>query len=255
VITRRALLLALPAIIIAAVCIRLGFWQLARLSERRAENARIAATIAAAPIDITAIPADSAGARGQQVAVRGTYDFDREVILLNRSREGAPGVNLLTPLRIDGRDTAIMVNRGWVYSPDGSTVDATRWREPAEARGKAYVSWLSDGLGAGPAAQARSDRRVLRLDRGIIAATMPYPIAPYQLVLLADSGNITGHGYAGAVERDTMIPVRLPLPSLDEGSHKSYAIQWFFFAAIALFGTGAVISSTQRRVVAPPGAR
>ena len=253
-ITRRVALLALPAIAIAGVCIRLGFWQLGRLSERRAENVRVAASIAAAPIDVAAIPGDSTGARGQQVAVRGTYDFANEVVLSNRSRDGAPGVNLLTPLRIEGRDTAVIVNRGWVYSPDGTSLDATAWRESPESRGTAYVSWLSDAAAAS-AAPARTDRRVLRLDRRTIAAQVPYPIAPYQLVLLADSGDGSAYGFAAEAARDTMLPVRLPLPALDEGPHKSYAIQWFCFAAIAIVGTGAVIAGGQRRVVGPTGDR
>jgi surfeit locus 1 family protein len=256
VITRRVALLALPAIVIAAVCIRLGFWQLGRLAERRAENARIAASIAAAPIDVAAIPRDSAGARGQQVTLRGTYDFANELVLTNRSRDGAPGVNLLTPLRIEGRDTAVIVNRGWIYSPDGSTIDATQWREPPGARGTAYVSWLSDiAPAASASAPVRTDRRVLRLDRQTIAAQIPYPIAPYQLVVLADSGDASGYGFVAEAARDTMLPVRLPLPALDEGPHKSYAIQWFCFAAIAIFGTGAVIAGGQRRVVGPSGDR
>jgi cytochrome oxidase assembly protein ShyY1 len=32
------------------------------------------------------------------------------------------------------------------------------------------------------------------------------------------------------------IPPRVPPPPLDEGPHKSYAIQWFSFAIIAVVG-------------------
>jgi cytochrome oxidase assembly protein ShyY1 len=32
-------------------------------------------------------------------------------------------------------------------------------------------------------------------------------------------------------------PVPAPLPELTEGPHRSYAIQWFLFAAIALVGS------------------
>ncbi len=40
-------------------------------------------------------------------------------------------------------------------------------------------------------------------------------------------------------------PVRVPPPALDEGPHKSYAIQWFSFATIALVG-GVVFARAQR---------
>jgi cytochrome oxidase assembly protein ShyY1 len=36
------------------------------------------------------------------------------------------------------------------------------------------------------------------------------------------------------------------MPALDEGPHRSYAIQWFFFAAIALAGAMAVIWRERR---------
>jgi hypothetical protein len=78
---------------------------------------------------------------------------------------------------------------------------------------------------------------------------VPYPIAPYQLILL-DSAAIdeAGESYGGAgrgplgtgAAINPTRPVRIPLPSLDEGPHRSYAVQWFAFAAIALIGTGAV---------------
>jgi cytochrome oxidase assembly protein ShyY1 len=42
-------------------------------------------------------------------------------------------------------------------------------------------------------------------------------------------------------ERARGAPTRLSLPSLDEGSHKSYAIQWFSFMAIALYGIGYLV--------------
>ena len=138
----RIVLLAIVAIAIASVCIRLGFWQLDRLAERRAENTRVAAGLAGAPVPMEAIRSDSTQSRAQRVNLRGTYDFEHEVALINRSRDGAPGVNILTPLRVPGSDTAVIVNRGWVYSPDGATIALAQWREAPEATGTAYVSWL-----------------------------------------------------------------------------------------------------------------
>lgn len=265
----RLFLLGIAAAIIAAVCIRLGVWQLERLGERRADNARAAAGLMGAPIAIEAVNADSTRSRAQRVDVRGSFDFDHEIALTSRSRDGAPGVNILTPLRVTGRDTAIIVNRGWVYSPDGATIDLALWREPVEASGTAYVSWLhvamsgeSGSESAIPAADPLSStrvapsaavsRRVARLERTAIARLLPYPIAPYQLVLIDQTliGGARGTGYGdanpspfGTAVADSMRPVRIPLPALDEGPHKSYAAQWFAFAAIAIVGTGVVMRS------------
>jgi surfeit locus 1 family protein len=43
-----------------------------------------------------------------------------------------------------------------------------------------------------------------------------------------------------------LLPRRLPPPSLDEGPHLNYAIQWFAFATIALVGAGAYLISKHR---------
>jgi surfeit locus 1 family protein len=256
----RIVLLGIIALVIAGVCVRLGIWQLDRLAQRRTENARIAAGIGGEPVAMDAVGSDSSQSRALRVRVRGRYDFENEIVLINRSRDGAPGVNILTPVRREGTDTAVLVNRGWVYSPDGATIDPTRWREPPDAAGTAYVSWLPvvdapTPRSSGPAesrADSRADspiRRVMRSDRREMAKLMPYPIAPYQLILL-DTAAIdeAGAAYGGAGAGplgtgeavDRTRPVRIPLPALDEGPHQSYAIQWFAFAAIALIGTGAV---------------
>jgi surfeit locus 1 family protein len=262
----RIVLLGVVAVVIATVCIRLGLWQLDRLEERRAENARVAAGIRGDPVDMDAIGTDSTRSRALRVRIRGSYDFENEIILINRSRDGSPGVHLLTPVRIEGRDTAVLVNRGWVYSPDGATVEPTQWREPAEAGGTAYVSWVPRVAPPTPEAStlsrsegdtgASSSRRVARLDRDALARLLPYPMAPYQLILLesdglADAGEAYGGGApaplgtGAAVDRTR--PVRIPLPALDEGAHRSYAIQWFAFATIALLGTVAVVRAERSR--------
>ena len=259
----RIVLLATLAAVIAAVCIRLGFWQLGRLEERRAENARVAAGLRGEPIPITSVSADSSQSRAQRVEVSGTYDFANEVTLINRSRDGAPGVHILTPLRVPGRDTAVLINRGWVYSPDGATIHLERWREPVDARGTAYVSWLgtSEAAGGDPVSSGVADsspRRVVRLQHAAVARLLPYPIAPYQLILIDESAESTagGSGYGagspapfGTAIADSTRPVRIPLPALDEGPHKSYALQWFAFAAIALIGTAAVVRGEWSRTL------
>jgi surfeit locus 1 family protein len=248
----RIVLLGIVALAIAAVCIRLGIWQLDRLAQRRLENARVAAGIVGEPVDMEAVGGDSTRSRALRVRLRGRYDFEHEIVLINRSRDGSPGVNLLTPLRLEGRDTAVLVNRGWVYSPDGSTVDPSRWREPVEAAGTAWVSWLpvyGRGASARSSANETTARRVLQADRQVMSGMLPYPIAPYQLVLIDEAAMNQANGYGGnggaaplgtETPIDPTRPVRIPLPSLDEGPHKSYALQWFAFAAIALIGTGAV---------------
>jgi surfeit locus 1 family protein len=71
------LLLAL----VVAACVRLGFWQLARLDERRALNAGIAARLDLPPVADVAAIADTTGLSYRTAVVHGTFDDERHVIL------------------------------------------------------------------------------------------------------------------------------------------------------------------------------
>ena len=119
---------ALVALVLAALCVRLGFWQLHRLHERRARNALVAAARALPPIDLPAdsLPLASLGER--RVRARGVYDWAHEHVWHARTYQGAPGVTLVTPLRLaDG--SWLLVDRGWAPSADAYHVDSPHFRE------------------------------------------------------------------------------------------------------------------------------
>ena len=123
---RRILIFCGFAAAAAIVFVRLGLWQIDRLHERRTLNATIEQQQRGAPLPLVNLPADTARAHYRAASVDGVYDYDHEIVLSNRTRRGSPGVDLLTPVRMAGRDTAVLVNRGWVYSPNGASVDHAR---------------------------------------------------------------------------------------------------------------------------------
>jgi surfeit locus 1 family protein len=222
------------SLVIAAGCVRLGVWQLARLGQRRAMNARIAPRMTAAPVSAAVVDRDTAKNRFSMVVVSGTPDYDHEVLLTYRGHDGAPGVDLLTPMRLPGQDTAIFVNRGWVYSPDGSTIDPRRWRESTTVFTgylDAFASETSDSVRNG---------RIRRASYEAIARAVPYPIQRYYLVALGDTAT-QGDSSSALVKI-----VRLGRPKLDEGPHLSYAFQWFGFATIAVIGAVVVAARSMR---------
>ena len=65
---------------------------------------------------------------------------------------------------------------------------------------------------------------------------MHRPLAPFVLLALGDT-----------TMRDITKPTRIPPPSQSEGSHQSYAYQWFAFATVALLGFVAVVRSDRDR--------
>ncbi len=237
-ISRSGVVAALFVLVVAGVCVRLGFWQLDRLEQRRERNAALEQAVERPPIvlrgaTLSQISRAPEAFLNRRVTVRGVYDVGQDIVLRGRSREGQPGVHLVTPLRLRDSDTAVLVNRGWAASPDAATVEPTLFAEPGPQQLVGLLQALPAGVNAGgtPAASAgRSGQSTYaRLDLPTLQARLPYPVAPFYIQQLEPSAP-SDHG-----------PDRVPLPELDEGSHLSYAVQWFSFAAIALVGFAIVV--------------
>ena len=210
------------AVSFAALSISLGFWQLRRLSARRAANALLVARRHEAEIPVDSLPADTSIAHYRRVRVRGAYDYANELILTLRGRNGSPGVNIITPVRRPGTDTAVLVNRGWVYAPDGINIDEPKWHEGDSVDANGFVETFPTQGPFDPPNPARP-RSMRRLNRPALMQLFPYPIANYYVVV-TDSARVTG------------APPRAEPAPLDEGPHRNYAIQWFSFAIISIVG-------------------
>jgi surfeit locus 1 family protein len=215
------------AILAAAGCVRLGFWQLHRRQERRARNALITSRLDSAAVDPRSLPRDTAAARFRRVRMTGTPDYAHELIYAVRTRAGSPGVNLLTPIRLANSDTVVLVNRGWVYSPDGSTIDIDRWHD----RDSTFTGFVEELPSTRGATYTNKPTIIARLSFDVVSKALPYPVLPFYIIAL-DASDTTNAA---------MRIARLTIPALDEGPHLNYAIQWFGFAAVALVGAGFVV--------------
>jgi surfeit locus 1 family protein len=229
---RGTIFFAIFAIAVSLGCVRLGFWQISRLRERQARNELVFSRLEAPPVPVHALIGDTAN-RFRRATAEGRYDFDHELIYALRPREGSPGVNILTPLLI-APDTALLVNRGWVYSPNGMTVDLSRWREPDTARVEGFVERFV--VADVPVSTLSATRAVRRLDLDSIQARIPYRLLP--LIVVQQKAA------PPAAAEDT--PVRVAPPPLSEGSHRAYAIQWFGFALVGIVGTILVAERDRR---------
>lgn len=239
---RRKAALVLVALLLATLFVRLGVWQLDRHGERREANRerrqRLAmpALSASGPAELAAFPPTESLA-WRRVRLRGRWDVEREILLGPRSHGGRPAVELLTPLLL-APDTAVLVLRGWLPSPDGlhAPVGTARPAEaPAVVAGLAVVPPRPEDREPDPSAARRlvvdgEERLALRrVDLETASYHLPYIIASF---------------YVHLTEQDPDIGALRPLPDPDPGPgpHLSYAIQWFAFALIALVGTGILLA-------------
>lgn len=234
----------LAAILVAALCARLGVWQLDRRTERLARNEAIAARMALPTLSLESVLGDTAGLIYRVAEVTGEYDAAAGIVLAGRSYQGATGAYLLVPLRLaDG--TAIMVHRGWVSALDAGKVDPADYSPTGQVtvRGllMAFPEIRSPGgdadSAAGDAVGGEFRRLWYRMDAERWRRQSPYPLATLYLQQLPSP----------AADR---LPAALPAPELDEGPHLGYAIQWFSFGVIALVGWVVLLFRRQERPTA-----
>lgn len=232
IISRRWLLTTLLVIAAVAVMARLGIWQLDRLEQRRQFNARVQAQIDQPPLELTgpALDANLYDMEYREVVVRGRYDHSQEVAIRNQAYNQQWGVFLVTPLRIEGSDRAVLVNRGWIPAEDYQSGNWEKYAEPGvvTVRGVLRRSQSQPDFGprrdptpvpGGDAVKAWHFVHVEWLDRQI-----SYDLLPVYVHQASDPAW-------------TGMPVRAELNvELSEGSHLGYAIQWFAFAALLGIG-------------------
>lgn len=225
---KRLWLFGLLTVIAASVCVRLGVWQLDRLAQRRAKNALVRANSVGTPLTMNALrQQDTSATHWHRVTLHAVADYDAEMVQASRSQAGAPGVYLLTPLRPiepGWGDTSLLLLRGYVYAPDGRTIDFAQAREGDTLTIDALVTAFPPPQKGGVRSPT-SARAIRLLDRDTLQAMMHRPLVPVVLLALGDT-----------TPRDIKRPARIPPPSLGEGPHQSYAFQWFGFATVFVIG-------------------
>ena len=213
---------------LAVTFVSLGFWQLRRLDERRADNALIVANMATDPAPLSEtlerFGQDPDALRYRRVVVEGEYEPAHEVVLTPRTNEGRPGHDVVTPLVLSGGD-AVLVDRGWVpfEFDDPPVAEAPPPEGDVQVTGILLPTQTAARAGA---ADGSTDRLTYlsSVDVDRLQPQIPLSLLPFSVQLVEQEPAAEG------------LPVPAPLPEVTEGSHLSYAWQWFFFTAILLLG-------------------
>jgi surfeit locus 1 family protein len=203
--------------------IQLGFWQLDRLQQRRDFNARVAERWQQEPFDVNnnAIPDDLSTLEYRRVQVTGEFDYNNQILLSSQTRNQAPGSVIVTPLVLDDQ-RAILVARGWL--PSGED-DPEQWSKYDEAVDAEIVGLIQESQllpnGSAPTPPTEPQQEWFQLNIDAIQPQMPYELLPVFILQLPEDGRTVND-----------LPLREEPLVLDEGSHFSYAMQWFMFAMI-----------------------
>ena len=212
--------LLVVALVVAMV--NLALWQLRRLDERRQFNSNVRAN-ANQPIegfDRVVEPAvDPSTFEWRRVRASGSYVPGHQFLVVNRSQNGETGRNVVDALQLaDG--SLLLVNRG--FAPNGVDTPATP-SGTVELVGRLRVS---EQRTTGQLSDDRSGvlTEIRRIDVGLLAGQFDATVQPMYVEQLE------------SVPADSPTLQPIVAPSLDEGPHLSYTIQWLIFSCCAIVG-------------------
>jgi surfeit locus 1 family protein len=214
--TMRRWLVLIAAVIAAALTARLGVWQLDRAAQKLALQAALDAEAARPPLRNTEL---GGAAAHRRVVLRGAWVAERTVWLDNRPMDGRAGFYIVTPLRLAGRDDAILVQRGWAPRSQADLRQLPPLATPAgevEVTGRlaASPSRLYElGEGAGGAIRQNLDVAAFAVESGLA-------LLPLTVVQTAPDG------------ADDGLLRHWPAPDLGLHKHYGYAFQWFALCAL-----------------------
>lgn len=210
-------------VVFAIACGLLSWWQWSRRAEAVAAIELVEQNFDAEPVPVEqaldGFDAWDEDDEWRPVEMRGQYLVDEQLLVRNRPRNGGPGWEVLTPLRLED-GTVFIVDRGWL--PLGSTDDVPD-EVPAAPEGEVtVVARLKQGEPTLPGRSAPAGQ----------IPTIHLPSVAEQL----GGGEVYTGAYGLLVSEDpapAATPLAVERPAADEGPHLSYAMQWIMFGVLA----------------------
>ncbi len=197
----------------------LGRWQLGRAAEKEALQARMALRGGEPVLDGASLAGDLVPDEllQRRIAARGHWLAAHTVYLDNRPMQGRAGFYVITPLRLAGSDTVVLVQRGWVPR---DFADRTRVPVVETPQGQVEVQGRivlppSKLYELGEAGQGRIRQN---LDLAQFGAETGLPLVPLSIQQTDPP--------AGGLLREW------PAPAAGVEKHHGYAFQWFGLSAL-----------------------
>ncbi|MBA3995674.1 MAG: SURF1 family protein [Candidatus Accumulibacter sp.] len=231
------LLPTLAAALLVPLFVALGQWQWGKAAVKDDLQTLLDTRSAEAPVQLAATPVDAAALRYRRIVVRGVWEPQRQILIDNRIYRERAGYHVLTPLRIEGGATRVLVNRGWIPAlPEHSRVPVVDTPAgPVDVSGLAIVPsarFFTLGADAGSAAGTGTQWQTVwqNLDlaryRAVVEAleadgangAEDFALQPVVVQMAPDSA---GGGFAR----------EWPRPDERIERHLGYALQWWSFAA------------------------
>ena len=219
--TPRWLILLVVVVLLGLACVRLSQWQFDRYAQRKDSNTLVRTNLAADAVPVGELLGPSAepssGDEWRPVTASGHYDASRQLAVLYRPREGAAGVDVVTPFITDA-GPAVLIDRGWIPAPSNGN---TAPRLPTPAPGPVTITGWVRVDSDGSASQVQpSEGSVRAISAAAVAPSLPYPLVDGFLLLTAET------------PASPDAPAAADAPDLGGGPSFFYGFQWLFFALL-----------------------
>ena len=218
---RPAMLPSVVGLLLLALLISLGFWQLDRAAQKRALLQAYDDRPTDASIRVDEQFALGPGWRYRRAQIIGSYDHAHQFLLDNRVLQGRVGYHVLTPLRLAQGDAVVLVNRGWV-AQGATRADLPPLPAPADAELsiEGLIDFPSDKvfvLGEGEDRDPGWPKVLQQIRLDLQAQQLGVRLLPMVLLLDKDQPG----GFVREWNPVVVGPER----------HVGYAVQWFALAA------------------------
>jgi len=220
---RPRLLPTLAAVLLLPLFITAGQWQWNKATIKSNLQKDLDARGAEPAIQIPTTLVDPESLRFRKIVAHGHYEAQYQILIDNRIHREQAGYHVITPLRLEGSDTRLLINRGWVpalaehhqvpliVTPTGII----------EVSGTAVVpSTRFITLGGVDDVSNKTEWQSVwqNLDLRRFGKVVDFPLQP--IVIELDAGSTAG----GFVREWRRPDERLEM-------HLGYALQWWSFAA------------------------
>lgn len=226
----RNLGLSLLALLLLVGCLIAGNWQFDRGMDRRAENAKIERNLDLPTIDFSDATSWSEDEKlWRQFKVEGRFLPQHEILMRNRYHNEQYGFGVATLFLLsDGRQ--VWIDRGWVKAGASATTPPAIVPVPEELV-SLTVRYRNDALDAKIRgsffATGSGGDQLAKWNQEALVASEPF--------------------YFDLIGGDFTPDVATTPPGISDGPHIAYAIQWWFFGLLALFGRFLIAREESKR--------
>lgn len=251
--------------LLAAFMVGMSVWQWDRHLDKLALIETLNQTLRLEPVELQSLitqNSDPSTLTWRRVKLSGAFDFKHELLLRNRSFEKRAGVHVITPLKVDGSEAWVLVDRGFIPLGREAPEKREQYQRPerTEMFGLVKDSMPRKFL-APPDPEAGPGRpwvdQWLRVDIEQIGRQLPYPILPFYLETMKDPDdpllasqivkgseagrhdvlNVTGPSTVESFGMDSP-DAEYPLPAYDTTPppdiHIGYVYEWAFMTLLTL---------------------